>query len=395
MSPDHQVTGAATEVTGARTGVAGAPAGHRVTGAWLDGDPVGDRRFVDLPGYTCELGGELPGVRLAYETWGELSPARDNAVLVLHALTGDSHATGPAGPGHPTPGWWEGVIGPGLGLDTDRWFVVCPNVLGGCQGSTGPSSLAPDGRWWGSRWPDITIRDQVRVELGFADALGVDRWAAVLGGSMGGQRALEWAVEAPDRVARLIVLAANAEASADQIGTCSIQLDAIRADPHWHGGDYYDEPVGPYVGMGIARRIAHLTYRTAAEVDGRFGRRWQDRVDPLRGGRYAVESYLHHAEEGLRRRFDANTYLTLTAAMNHHEVGRGRGGTKAALRRVQAEPTIVGVDSDRLYPLHQQVELADQLGVRPVVIKSERGHDGFLVEVDQVNAILADALGTR
>jgi homoserine O-acetyltransferase len=284
------------------------------------------------------------------------------------------------------------VIGPGRGLDTERWFVVCPNVLGGCQGSTGPSSPAPDGRPWGSRWPAVTIRDQVRVELGLADALGVRRWAAVLGGSMGGQRALEWAVEAPERVARLIVLAANAEASADQIGTCSIQLDAIRADPRWHGGDYYDDPVGPHVGMGIARRIAHLTYRTADEVDGRFGRRWQDGVDPMRGGRYAVESYLRRAEDGLRRRFDANTYVTLTEAMNHHEIGRDRGGTAAALRRIKAEPTIVGVDSDRLYPLRQQEELADQLGVRPIVVSSARGHDGFLVEIDQVNAVLADAL---
>jgi len=255
-----------------------------VTGAWVDGDPPGGRRFLELPGLTLELGGRLPGIRLAYETWGELSPARDNAVLVLHALTGDSHATGPVGPGHPTSGWWDGVIGPGLGLDTDRWFVICPNVLGGCQGSTGPSSRAPDGRPWGSRWPDTTIRDQVRVELELADALGVSRWAAVLGGSLGGQRALEWAVEAPERVERLIVLAANAEASADQIATCTIQMDAIRADPHWLDGDFYDDPVGPHLGMGIARRIAHMSYRTAEEVDDRFGRSWQGNVDPLRGG---------------------------------------------------------------------------------------------------------------
>jgi homoserine O-acetyltransferase len=373
-----------------------APSGvrGRVTGAWLDGDPPGDRRFLELPGRTLELGGRLPGVRLAYETWGELSPARDNAVLVLHALTGDSHAIGPAGPGHPTSGWWDGVIGPRLGLDTDRWFVICPNVIGGCQGSTGPSSLAPDGRPWGSRWPDTTIRDQVRVELDLADALGVPRWAAVLGGSLGGQRALEWAVEAPERVERLIVLAANAEASADQIATCTIQMDAIRADPHWLGGDFYDDPVGPHLGMGIARRIAHMSYRTAAEVDERFGRSWQDSVDPLRGGRYAVQSYLQHAEDGLRNRFDANSYVSLTWAMNSHDVGRGRGGIRAALDRVRATATIAGVDSDRLYPLRQQVQLAEQLGVEPLVIHSDRGHDGFLVEVEQVNTILATALRT-
>ena len=364
----------------------------RVTGAWLDGDPAGDRRFVELPGVDLELGGRLPSVRLAYETWGRLSPAGDNAVLVLHALTGDSHAVGPAGPGHPTTGWWDGVIGPGLGLDTDRWFLVCPNSLGGCQGSTGPSSPAPDGRPWGSRWPEITIRDQVEVERGLADALGVDRWAAVVGGSMGGQRALEWAVGVPDRVERMILMAANLEASADQIGTQSIQLDAIRADPRWLGGDYYDDPVGPHVGMGLARRVAHLSYRTAAEADERFGRSWQGAEDPLRGGEFAVQSYLRHAEDGLRERFDAGTYVTLTSAMNSHEIGRGRGGTRAALARMRAIPTIAGVDSDRLYPFVQQAELAALLGGESLVITSERGHDGFLVEVEQVNAILAAAL---
>lgn len=364
----------------------------RVTGAWLAGDPVGDRRFVELPGLELELGGVLPGYRLAYETWGTLAPERDNAVLVLHAMTGDSHAIGEPGPGHPTGGWWPGVIGPGLGIDTDRWFVVCPNVLGGCQGSTGPSAPAPDGAPWGSRWPDTTIRDQVAAEFGFADALGVRRWAAVVGGSMGGMRALEWAVMAPDRVRRMILMAASAEASADQIGTCSIQIDAIRSDPRWLGGDYYADPVGPHVGMGIARRIAHLTYRTAVEVDQRFGRSGQGGEDPLRGGRFAMESYLRHAEDGLRARFDAGTYVALTAAMNSHEVGRGRGGTAAALRALTARPTIIGVDSDRLYPLHQQTELAALLDVDPVVVSSERGHDGFLVEVEQVNAALRTAL---
>jgi homoserine O-acetyltransferase len=364
----------------------------RVSGAWLDGDPVGDRTFLELPGTELELGGALPSVRLAYESWGALSPGRDNAVLVLHAMTGDSHVVGEPGPGHPSGGWWEGVIGPGLGIDTDRWFVVCPNVLGGCQGSTGPSSSAPDGRPWGSRWPATTIRDQVAVELGFADALGIDRWAAVVGGSMGGMRALEWSIMAPERVARMILMAASAEASADQIGTCSIQIDAIRSDPRWLGGDYYDDPVGPHIGMGIARRVAHLTYRTAFEVDTRFARAAQGDEDPLRGGRFAMQSYLQHAEDGLRARFDAGTYVALTFAMNSHEIGRGRGGTAAALRLMSARPTVIGVDSDRLYPLHQQRELAARLDVDPVVVHSERGHDGFLVEVDQINAVLHVAL---
>jgi homoserine O-acetyltransferase len=190
----------------------------------------------------------------------------------------------------------------------------------------------------------------------------------------------------------MILLAASAEASADQIGTCSIQIDAIRSDPRWLDGDYYADDAGPHVGMGIARRIAHLTYRTAGEVDTRFGRGWQGELDPLVGGRFAVESYLQHAEDGLRDRFDAGTYVALTAAMNSHEIGRARGGTAAALAAMTAAPTVVGVDSDRLYPLHQQLELAGLLGVEPHVVHSDRGHDAFLVEVEQVNAVLAAAL---
>lgn len=362
-----------------------------VTGAWRAGDPPGRRLFAALPGMALERGGRLPQVRLAYETWGRLTAGRDNAVLVLHALSGDSHAAGDAGSGHPTPGWWQGVVGPGLGIDTDRWFVVCPNALGGCQGSTGPSTSAPDGRPWGSRWPAITIRDQVAAEIPLADALGVRAWAAVIGGSMGGMRALEWALCQPDRVHRVVVVAVGAEASADQIATCRVQIDAIRADPNWHRGDYYDAPAGPVAGMAIARRIAHLTYRCATEVDSRFGRSGRAGGDPLSEG-FAVESWLDHSATSLQNRFDAGSYVALTVAMNSHEIGRCRGGTGTALRRMRARPTIIGVDSDRLYPLHQQAELADLLGVDLLVIRSQRGHDGFLVETDQVNTMLAAAL---
>lgn len=185
------------------------------TGAWREGDPVGGRHFVDLGAVTLESGATLPDVRVAYETWGRFDGT--NAVLVLHALTGDSHVTGDPGLGHPTPGWWSAIIGPGRAIDTDRWFVVAPNVLGGCQGTTGPASPGPDGRPWGSRFPRTTVRDQVAVEERFADAVGIDRWAAVLGGSMGGMRALEWAVMAPERVERLLLLCSPAAASADQI----------------------------------------------------------------------------------------------------------------------------------------------------------------------------------
>ena len=295
--------------------------------AWREGDHPGWRQFADLGPLTLEAGGALPDVRVAYETFGTLAPDRRNAVLVLHALTGDAHASGPEGPGQPTAGWWDELVGPGRALDTDRWFVVCPNVLGGCQGTTGPSSPAPDGRPWGSRWPRTTIRDQVAVEVALTDHLGIPAWAAVVGGSMGGMRALEWAVGHPDRVGAALVLAVGAASTADEIGLYAAQLMAIRSDPRWRGGDYYHAQPGdgPHVGMGLARRIAHLSYRTEAELDLRFGRHPQGAEEPLRGGRFAVESYLDHHADKLNRRFDAGTYVALTEAMNTHDVGRGRG----------------------------------------------------------------------
>src|SRR3954451_24024232 len=299
-----------------------------VTGAWSEGDHPGRRRFVNVGPLALEAGGRLPAVRIAFETWGELSPTGDNAVLVLHALTGDSHVVGDPGPGHPTGGWWQGLIGPGRALDTDRWFVVAPNVLGGCQGTTGPSSKAPDGRAWGSRFPFITVRDQVEAEARLADRLGIDAWASVIGGSMGGMRVLEWAATHPDRVRSALVLASSAVATAEQIAWCQPQLLAIRSDPAWHGGDYHQHPgPGPVAGLGIARRIAHTTYRSELELAERFGRTPQGDEQPLGGGgRYAVESYLDHHASKLAARFDPGSYVVLTEAMNSHDVGRGRGG---------------------------------------------------------------------
>jgi homoserine O-acetyltransferase len=355
-------------------------------GGWVEGDPAGDRRFLDLPGpFRAERGGVIPGVRVAYETWGTLDADGGNAVLVEHALTGDSHVVGPTGPGHPTGGWWDGLIGPGRALDTDRFFVVCANVLGGCQGTTGPSSPGPDGGRWGARFPEVTVGDQVRVEGSLADALGIGRWACVVGGSMGGMRALEWAVAMPDRVATLFFLASGAVATADQIGTQTTQQTAIRADPRWAGGDYpLTDP--PVAGLGIARRIAHLTYRSAYELDERFGTEVQD------DGRFAVASYLDHHADKLARRFDAGSYVQLTETMNSWDVGRGRGGVDAALARVTARVLVAGVDSDRLYPLELQQQVADALGVPLQVIASPYGHDGFLIEVDAVGTLLRGLL---
>ncbi|MFC0862810.1 homoserine O-acetyltransferase [Sphaerimonospora cavernae] len=385
--------GTAREGT-AREGVANLPP-PPATGAWQEGDPPGDRRWVTLDSpLPLEAGGELPGVRIAYETWGRLAPDGSNAVLVLHALTGDSHVVGPAGPGHPTAGWWEGLIGPGRALDTDRWFVVAPNVLGGCQGSTGPSSRRPDGQRWGGAFPFLTQRDQVAAEAHLADALGIESWALVIGGSMGGMRALEWAATHPARVRSLLLLASTAAASAEQIAWAGIQLHAIRSDPGWRGGDYHDAGPGqgPHAGLGIARRLAHVTYRCEPELQARFGRLPQGDEDPWRGGRHQVESYLDHHADKLVRRFDAGSYVTLAEAMNAHDVGRGRGGTAAALRRVTARTIVAGIDSDRLYPLVQQAELADGIpgADRLRVIESPHGHDGFLIEVDQVASLVRE-----
>ncbi|MFF0204606.1 homoserine O-acetyltransferase [Streptomyces sp. NPDC005017] len=367
------------------------------TGAWREGDPPGRRRWYRrTQPLALEAGGDLPGVRLAFETWGRLAPDRSNAVLVLHALTGDSHVAGAAGPGHPTPGWWDALVGPGRALDTDRWFVVAPNVLGGCQGSTGPSSTGPGGHPWGGAFPRLTQRDQVRAETGLADALGVRRWALVIGGSMGGMRALEWAVGEPGRVSALLLLACPAAASADQIAWATAQIQAIRADPHWQGGDYHDAGPGrgPHTGLGIARRIAHITYRSAEELQTRFGHAAQGEEQPWLGGRYSVESYLDHHAAKLVARFDAASYVALVEAMNTHDIGRGRIDRRAALGRVRARTVVAGVDSDRLYPLAQQEELAEGIpsadGVR--VIRSPHGHDGFLLETDQVGELVRELL---
>jgi homoserine O-acetyltransferase len=349
---------------------------------------------LDGPGLAMELGEVLPEVTVAYETWGTLNEERSNAVLVLHALTGDSHAAGPAGPGHPSAGWWSRIIGPGLAIDTDRYFVVSPNVLGGCQGTTGPSSLAPDGTPWGSRFPRLTIRDQVTAEVALADQLGVDRWAGVVGGSMGGMRVLEWCVGHPDRVARAAMFAMGVAATADQIAFCGVQRRAICGDPAFADGDYYDTGASPDEGLALARSIGQISYRTGEEFADRFGRSPQGDEDPLRGGRFAVESYLEYQGSKLLTRFDANSYLVLSEAMNGHDVGRDRGGVEAALSRVTAQVAVAGIDTDRLYPLALQRELAGLLPSRPqcTVIRSEFGHDGFLLEDEQVAKVIRTAL---
>lgn len=240
----------------------------------------------------------------------------------------------------------------------------------------------------------MTIRDQVAAELLLADQLGIDRWSGVVGGSMGGMRVLEWCVGHPDRVARAAVLAVGAAATAEEISLCSIQCRAIRLDPDFGAGDYYATGRAPVAGMALARGIGQISYRTASEFEERFGRRSQDGGDVLAGGRFAVESYLGYQGEKLVRRFDPNSYLVLSEAMNSHDVGRGRGGVAAALARVTAHVAVAGIDSDRLYPLTLQHELARLLpgDRRCTVVGSPFGHDGFLLEVEQVGAVVAAAL---
>ncbi|CAN5322519.1 homoserine O-acetyltransferase [soil metagenome] len=372
------------------------------SGAWREGDDPGDRTFVDIGDLTLERGTALPAVTIAYESWGELNSDRSNAVLVLHALTGDSHLIGPAGPGHATAGWWGGLVGPGKVLDPAEWFIVAPNMLGGCQGSTGPASLHPDGENWGSRFPYLTIRDQVAAQVSLTDLLGIDRWALVVGGSMGGMQALEWAVGTPDRVERLALLAAPPISSADQIALNSVQSEAIRMDPGFAHCDYYDAPdgAGPHRGLALARRMALLNYRSPTELNDRFERSWQSGLSPLGGGGvFAVESYLGFHGNKFTRRFDANSYLVLVDAMNSHDIGRDRGGSASALGRATARALVLGIDSDRLFPVPGQQIIARHLTGNidddvPVVISSPFGHDAFLIEDALVGAELKRLLAS-
>ncbi|MDT5113196.1 MAG: homoserine O-acetyltransferase/O-succinyltransferase [Mycobacterium sp.] len=354
----------------------------------------GELGVVNIGSLTLESGAVLDDVSIAVQRWGELSSNRDNVVVVLHALTGDSHITGPAGPDHPTPGWWDGVAGPGGPIDTDHWCAISTNVLGGCRGSTGPSTLAPDGKPWGSRFPTITVRDQVTADLAALKELGITQVAAVVGGSMGGARALEWIVGHPDTVRAALILAVGARATADQIGTQSTQVSAIKADPNWQGGDYYESGRTPHVGMELARRFAHLTYRGEVELDDRFGNDAQGDEQPTTGGRYAVESYLEHQGDKLAGRFDAGTYVVLTDALSSHDVGRGRGGVPAALAGCTVPVIVGGITSDRLYPLRLQEELAALLPTCPElnVVETPYGHDGFLVETEAVGKLIRQTL---
>jgi homoserine O-acetyltransferase len=383
------------------------PQPYPASGAWRQGDPAGHRRFhtfaVERP-FSLEGGASLSNVVVAYETWGTLNDDASNAILVCHAWTGDSHVTGPAGEGHPTPGWWEGVVGPNHAIDTNKYLVVCANVLGGCQGSTGPASPHPDdGKPYGLRFPVITIRDMVRAQASLADALGIGTWRAVVGGSMGGMQALEWAIMFPSRVRSLAAIATSAAASAQQIAWGSIGRRALLMDPGYNNGEYYDAgpDEGPWYGLAVARMVAQVTFRTDSRFTEKFGRELSDSNLNEHGidlfSRFSVEGYLDHHGDKLVRRFDANSYLYIGKAMDLHDIGRSRGGIELALKRVTAPTLSLSIDSDILYPPYQQEFVHRRLAhtgphTRHVTIESGEGHDGFLVDVAPVSLHLSEFL---
>ncbi len=381
-----------------------------VTGAWRPGDDVGHRQFFTFAidrRFAVDSGATLTDVTVAYETWGRLAPDASNAVLVCHAWTGESHAAGPAGRGHSSPGWWDAMIGPGRPIDTDKWFVVCPNVLGGCQGTTGPASFVPGTtKPYGSQFPVITIRDMVRVQARLADHLGIASWHTVIGGSMGGMQVLEWAITYPERVRGFVPMATCMQSTAQQIAWGAIGRRAIGLDPRWRGGDYYDaEPGdGPAEGLSIARMVAQVTFRSDNVFTERFGRAMTHRAEL--GDRFGlwqqfeVEQYLDHHGRKLGHRFDTNSYLLIGKAMDLHDVGRQRGHLEAAMSRIKAPCLSIGISSDMLYPTYQQRQIVEILGsiggqAGYIEIDSPHGHDAFLINLDQLADPIADFLEVR
>ncbi len=350
-------------------------------------------------GLELECGQKLGPITLAYETYGRLNEARSNAVLVLHALSGDAHAAGFHAADDPKPGWWDMMIGPGKALDTDRYFVICSNVLGGCKGSTGPVSVNPaTGAPYGMTFPIITVGDMVRCQKRLVEHLGIDRLLAVTGGSLGGMQALEWTVAYPGCVKAAIPIATTAKLSAQSIAFNEVARRAIMADEHWNGGDYYGR-TPPDKGLALARMIGHITYLSDESMRRKFGRRLQDQT----GYRYdfftefEVESYLHHQGDAFIRRFDANTYLYITKAMDYFDLAERGGSLEKALSRATANFLVIAFTSDWLFPPYQSKEIARALRANNIAcsyceITSPYGHDAFLLEKDHITHLISHFL---
>ncbi len=338
-----------------------------------------ETRFLDLPGpFALEPGGWLPSVRVAYRSWGELDAEGGNAVVICHALTGSADADR----------WWTRMFGPGRALDPSRDFIICCNILGSCYGSTGPAEIDPaTGSPWHGRFPEVTVRDMVRVQHRLAVALGVKRVKLVMGGSLGGMQVLEWGLLFPELVEAQVFIASTARHSAWAIGLGEAQRQAIFADPRWRGGDYQeDDP--PTAGLAAARMMAMLSYRSFPSFEERFGRRSQS------AGQFAIESYLHHQGRALVDRFDPACYVTLTRAMDSHDVSRGRGDLEEVLRGVRPRTLVVAIDSDILYWPAEQREVARLVpGARLAVMDSIHGHDAFLIDVDRVSDLVVEFRG--
>lgn len=332
-------------------------------------------------------GGHLGPVTLAYQTYGTLSPDRDNAILILHALSGDAHVAGYHDAADRKPGWWDGLVGPGKAFDTHRYFIVCSNVIGGCQGSTGPASIDPrTGRPYGPDFPIITVGDMVRAQRGLMDHLDIPEWLCVSGGSMGGMQALHWAVDYPDKVRSAIPLGSCLRESAQAIAFNEVGRRAIMTDPRWRGGKYYDTDERPTDGLAVARMIGHITYLSEVSMEAKFGRRLRnkERYDYTFGIEFEVESYLQYQGETFNARFDANSYLYITRAMDYYDLLIDEAA-RARLAGIKARFLVISISSDWLYPTAQSIEIVDTLrhyGVRAEhwEMQSPLGHDAFLLE---------------
>lgn len=356
----------------------------------------GEARSVSLPGpLSLDGGGSLAPVDIAYEAYGALDADKSNAILICHALTGDQHVAST----HPRtgkPGWWSRMVGPGKPVDPERHFIVCANVLGSCMGSSGPASAADDGKPYGMRFPVITIRDMVRAQAMLLDHLGIERLEAVIGGSMGGMQVLEWAACYPNRVGAAVAIATAARHSAQNIAFHEVGRQAIMADPAWHGGDYYAHDAVPTKGLSVARMAAHITYLSEEGLTEKFGRRLQARDAKSFGfdADFQVESYLRHQGISFVDRFDANSYLYITRAMDYFDLAEEHGGLLAnAFADSRTRFCVISFDSDWLYPTSESRLIVKALNaagaeVSFVELSSPFGHDAFLLDTPEMNATI-------
>ncbi|MBS0261713.1 MAG: homoserine O-acetyltransferase [Planctomycetes bacterium] len=344
-------------------------------------------------------GARLGPVRVAYETYGELSAACDNAIFVCHALTGDAHVAGLHTVDSRKPGWWDELVGPGKGLDTNRYFIICANIIGGCQGSTGPNSTDPaTGTPYGLRMcPFLTVGDFVQVHSALVKHLGIKKLLAIVGGSLGGMQVLEWVSRYPEQMGAAVCLASAARLTAQGIAFNCVGRRAIVTDPNFHNGDYYDKPQGPNHGLAIARMVAHITYLSEASIEKKFGRRLQHAerfaYELLHDTEFQIESYLKHQGSRFVERFDANSYLYLTRAMDYFDLADSYGSLEKAFSRTQARFLITSYTTDWLFPTIQSRELVDALvaarrHVSFVELSSPYGHDSFLLEVEPLEELL-------